>query len=328
MRRKKTLLFAISLFFFFQLFTSGGVSAREMEYPEKEIQFLVGYTAGTTMDLSARALSKVALKYLAKPLVVVNVPGAASTVAYNELVNAPPNGHTIAVITNAYRGTTIHQQNIPFNPKILKAVLGYAEYVKILFVRGDSPYGKFEDLIAYGRKNPGAIKWGHSGRGIAGHLQTTLLFRRANVQAIDVPYKGTPEFIQAVLGGHIMAAVVDISGVKNHVRAGTLKLVLAFGDERLKEFPEIPTSTEKGYTGLGVLNTIIYVCIHKDTPFDRVKKIHDALRKAVEDPEFIRIMEDMGQRVGYFAPEVVEESVIKTETLGVPLLKELKLFLQ
>ncbi len=328
MKMKKRMLLAISLIFFVQLFARGGVLAKEEEYPAKEIQVLVGYVPGTTHDLSARALAKVAPKYLKKPLVVVNMPGASSSIACNELVNSAADGYMIMVAGVGHRSVGIHQQRLTYDPKMMKTVLGYADYRQVLFVRGDSPYAKFEDFIAYGQKNPGAIKWGCAGRGNANHLQTLLLFRDANIKAIDVPYKGTPEFIQAVLGGHIMAAVVDISGVKSHVKAGTLKLVCTFAAERLPDFPEVPTSKEKGYVTSSLFSTMVNICIHRDTPADRVKKLHDALKKAVEDPEFRKPLEDMGQKVGYIPPETVDATILSMEKLGVPILKELKLFVQ
>lgn len=322
---KKKVLLVIFLLFFFQLFTSRVVGAKEKEYPEKEIRFLTGFVGGFT-DFSARALSKVAPKYLGKPVVVVTMPGGASAVAYNELVNSPPDGHTIGWITTGYNGITIHQQKVPFDPKVLKTVLGFTSYRQGLYVRGDSPYAKLEDFIAYGQKNPGAIKYGHQGKGIPPHLIGELFFRSANIKAIDVPFKGSPEIVQAVIGGHIMSGIGGVGANMPLFRAGTLKLVVTFVNQGLEEFPEVPSSKEKGYADLDAFNTIVYVCIHRDTPLDRFQKLHDALKKAVEDPEFKKILGEMGEKGGYIPPETVEETISETAKLAVPLLKELKLF--
>ena len=81
-------------------------------------------------------------KYLEKPLVVVNMPGAGSTTALNELAKSTPDGHTIGLMTSTYKSMTIHQQKIPFDPKILRPFLGYAELRQVLFTRADSPYAK------------------------------------------------------------------------------------------------------------------------------------------------------------------------------------------
>lgn len=298
------------------------------EYPEKPIQFLVGLAPGSLTDLSARALAKSASKYLEKQLVVVNTTGAAHTVALNELAKSTPDGYTIALIPSAYRTLIAHTQKAPFDLKVLKILLGYAEFRGVLFVRGDSPYVKMEDLVAYGRKNPGAIKFGHSGRGTAVHIQGALFFKSANVEAIDVPFKGNNEYVVAVIGGHIMAGVVDISGVKEQFLAGTLKPVVFFTNQRFNEWPDVPTSKEKGYADVSAINALIGLCVHKDTPPDRVKKLHDSLKKAIEDPEFRKVLDDMGLKCGYISPQGMEENISEAERIGVPLLKELKLFVQ
>jgi tripartite-type tricarboxylate transporter receptor subunit TctC len=326
MKRKGRIISAIWCIFILQCALLGVAGAKV--FPEKPIQFLVGFVPGSVTDLSARAISKVAPKYLEQPLVVVNMPGAASTVALNELAKSPPDGHTIALMTTAYRSLIVHQQKVPYDTKILKPLLSYAEFRHVLFVKGDSPYAKLEDLISFGQKNPGAIKYGHSGKGTSIHIQGALFFKGANVKAADVPYKGSAEYTQAVLGGHITAGVIDISGIKQHISAGTLKPVVAFMDHRMKDFPQIPTSKEKGFADVSTLNPLVSLCVHKDTHPDRTKQLHDALKKAVEDPEFTKVLDDMGLKWGYVTGEAVEEVITKAENVSIPLLKEMKLFVE
>ena len=313
---------------FVQLCVLGVVDARAEEFPARPIQFLVGLASGSVTDTSARALAKVASKYLEKPLLVVNIPGAAQTLAMNKLASSAPDGYTIALLTTTYKSLIVHMQKIPFDPAALKPLLGYAEFRQLLFVRADSPYSKLEDLIAYGQKNPGAIKFGHPGTGTAPYMQGVLFFKSANIQATDVPYKGSSDYTNAVLGGHLLAAIIDISGISHLIRAGTVKPVIAFVNQPITNFPEIPTSQAKGYVGLAALNPLVAIAIHKDTPADRIEKLHDALKRTVEDPEFAKVLDDMGLKGGYISPKVVEETISKAEEMGVPLLKGAKLYVQ
>jgi len=322
------LIVVIFFILFMQLFILEVIEAKEMEYPEKPIQFLVGQVAGSTTDLGARALSKIAAKYVEKPLVVVNMPGAMQTVAMNELAKSTPDGHTIGLMTSSYPSVNPHTQRLPFDVKVLKPLLGYVQFRHVIYVRADSPYAKLEEFIAYGQKNPGAIKFGHPGKGGVTCLQGLLFFKSANIKATDVPYKGSAEYIQAVIGGHIQCAIGDISGVAQYVRAGTLKPLVTFTDYRLKEVPEVPTSKEKGFADISALDPMVYIGIHRDTPVDRMKRLHDALKKTVEDPEFTKMFDDMGMKSGYVPPNKVGEIILKTENLVVPLLKELKLFIE
>jgi len=315
-------------FVVFSFFWSPDVYAQQKAYPEKEIKFLVGFTPGSALDLSVRAVSKVATKYLGKPLVVVNMPGAAQTVALNELVRSAPDGYTIAMTTNTYKVLTAHEQKMPFDPSLLKTVMGYAEFRHVLFVKGDSPFSTVEDLIAYGRKNPGAIKFGHSGRGVVPHLMGLIFFREAKVRAIDVPYTGSAEYIQAVIGGHIPTGIAEISGMKSLVQAGTVKLLLTYTDRRLKEFPSVPTAKEKGYADLNPFNSLISVCVRRDTPADKINTLNEAFKKGVEDPEYAKMLDEMGLVGRYMSAQMVDESTRKLDALATPLLKELNLFVQ
>ena len=297
-------------------------------FPDKPVQFLVGFSPGGPTDLSARAIAKVAPKHLGGQMVVVNLPGAASTVALAELARREPDGHTIALMMTSYRALVVHQQKLVFDPKVLKPLLGYAEFRQLLFVKGDFPHAKAGEFLAWGRKNPGAIKFAHSGRGTSIHLQGLLFFREARIDAPDVPYRGSGEYVQAVLGGHVTAGVIDIGGVKAHFPTGALRPVVAFVDERFKELPEVPTAKEIGIGGLSVFNPLVAAVVHRDTPADRLKKLHDALRKTAEDPEFLKALDTMGLKGGYMPPEVVEDTIARAEARAVPVLRDLKLLVE
>jgi tripartite-type tricarboxylate transporter receptor subunit TctC len=292
---------------------------------DKPVRFLVGFPAGALTDLSARALAGVASRYLEQQVLVVNVPGAAGSLAINELVKHPPDGNTLAMMTTSYKAIVVHQQKPPFDLVELKTLLGYAEFRQLLFVKGDSPFANVDDLIAHGRKNPGAIKFGHSGTGTSLHLQGVLFFRSAGIDAPDVPFKGSNDYVNAILGGHLPAAIIDIAGVRHLARAGTVKLVVAFVAERFPEFPDVPTAREKGYPGLEVFNPQLAVMFRNGTPPERVRSLHAAFKRATEDREFIKNIEAIGLKGGYIAPEAVDDTVSKAEAKAIPILKELKL---
>ncbi len=302
-----------------------GGQARAQQYPEKPLRFVVGLSAGSLTDLSARALAKVAAKYLDKPIIVTNATGAGQTVAMNEIANAQPDGHTMGMMTSSYQNLTIHMQKVPFDPKVLKPLLGYAELRYVLFVKADSPYAKFEDFIAYGKKNPGVINFGHSGRGTGIQVVGIAFFRNAGIQATDIPYKGSIDYLNAVLGGNLFSGVVDVSGVAQQARGGKVKLVVSFTEERMPEFPDVPTAREKGFPDLNSLNTLLCIVLHKDVPADRARVLHDALRKTTEDPELLKVLADMGLKGGYVPAATVQDMIVKAEKIGLPLLKELNL---
>jgi tripartite-type tricarboxylate transporter receptor subunit TctC len=324
--RKKWLLVFLSLVLsqFFALV----VVAKEGAYPEKEIRFLCGYSPGSVSDLNARMIAKIASKYLQKPLVVVNMAGAAGTPAVNELIKSAADGYTILTLTTGYFAYTRHSQKIPFDSNWIKPLMGYWEYSHVLFTRGESGYTRIQDLIAYGKKNPGAIKYGIPARGIGPHFMGALMFKNTDVKAVDLPFKGSSENAQAVIGGHAIVGIDDFAPVKHHVKAGTLKALVAFLDQRHKDLPDVPTTKELGYGDLAILNPLGIICVHKNTPSDRAQKIHDLMKKVTEDPEFKQMCDEMGQRCKYISPQTVTEAISRSEKLTVPMLKELNLFVQ
>ena len=170
------------------------------------------------------------------------------------------------------------------------------------------------------------MNYGGSGEGSTPDLIGKVFFRDTGLRATYVPFKGSNEYLVAVMGGHLLSGVIDISGVRKHVKSGALKLVVVFADQRLEEFPDVPSSREKGISDLNIFNSTLLIAVHKDIPRERYVFLHDAFKKAIEDPEFRRLAQDMGLKVGYTSRQAVEEGIRRTNATSVPLIKELGLY--
>lgn len=297
-------------------------------FPNKPIRVLIGYTPGSASEVSLRALVHVASKYIKQPLVVLNKPGANQAIALEGLATAAPDGYTIAMTTDTFISLTSHQQKLPFDVKALRVLLGYATLKHVLFVRSDAPYAKYDDFIAYGRTKGATINIGGTGQGTTPDLISRVFFRHANIRAAYIPYKGSSEYVAGVMGGYLQGGIVDLSGIKRQLDAKVFKVVMVFGDRKLEEFPDAPTSLEKGLGDLNLFNPLRCLVIHRGTPPDRVAMLHETFRKAVEDPEFRDWAEKSGVANEYFSPQAVEERIIRTEKFGIPLLKEFNLFVE
>ena len=304
---------------------SAPAHSQASQFPDRPIRFILGFAAGGPTDLSVRALATAAAKQLGQPLVVSNLTGAGGTLANAELARSPADGYTIAMNTSSYKAMTAHTQKLAFDLNEVRTLLGYAEFRHILFVKADAPWHSYEELIAYGRANPGMLKFGHVGPGTSLQLQGLLFFRSAGVQVTDVPYRGSSEFTNAVLGGHVDTAFIDIAGIRALARAGTVRLLVTITPQRFTDFPDVPTALEKGIQGPELFNPMVGVAIRASTPPDRVKRLHDALRRATEDPAFTKALDDIGLKSGYITPEAFDETVARASARAVPLLKELKL---
>jgi tripartite-type tricarboxylate transporter receptor subunit TctC len=277
------------------------------EYPIKPIEIFVPYGAGGSLDLGARLIAEIAKKYLAQPLIVLNKVGAGGTVAATEVFNSKPDGYKILYFANNFFVTTIKTQKIPFDPNYFVPLANFTEERMGLIVKSDSPWRTLSQLLDYGRQNPGKLKWGHTGRGIGQHLSQLLIFKKAGVETIDVPYKSSPEQLAAVLGGHLDATAMLYVTAKDHARAGTVRFLVTYSNRRYSDTPQ-------GFH------------IHKDTPEDIKQTLFDAFKKTYEDPEFKKGVVNIGVEPVFGGPEFMRNSMKKAEEVGVPILKELGLY--
>jgi tripartite-type tricarboxylate transporter receptor subunit TctC len=176
------------------------------DYPTKPIEILITYGPGGTSDLIARLISDVAKKYSSQPMFVTNRVGAGGTTAVSEIINSRPDGYKIVYMPNNYLATTIKTQRIPFDPNQIVPLINFVEVKQGLIVKSDAPWKTLGQFLDYAKKNPGKLRWNHVGRGIGSYLSVSFIFKKAGVELIDIPYKGAPEQVAALLGGHVDAA--------------------------------------------------------------------------------------------------------------------------
>jgi tripartite-type tricarboxylate transporter receptor subunit TctC len=302
---------------------------RGEQFPARPIEIVAPFTPGSPLDVVARIVADIAPKYLGQPVVVNNKPGAGGSLGAAEILNSKPDGYKLFITTNFFFAMTTKTQKIPFDPNHIVPLANMVQFADGLCVRGDSPWKTFAELVDYGKKNPGKIRWGHSGRGMVAHVGVLLTFRRAGVETIDIPYKGPPEKLAALLGGHIEAANMTYGTVVDHVRSGKVRFLYFFSDRRITRYPDlanVPTIAEIGYPDLTRLTPFVGLYVHKDTPPQIRKILTDALKKTYDDPDFKKAVEKMGDEPRFGGPEFISESIKHGAEIGVPMLKELGLY--
>lgn len=296
-------------------------------YPTKPVEIICPFTAGGTHDLMARLIAETSAKYLGQPMVVVNKPGAGTSIAAAEVINAKADaGYKIAILSNFFFATTVKTQKVPFDPYTLVPIANMWEVKQGLGVKSDSPWKTLDDLMAYGKKNPG-LRWGHNGRGITLHMIGLAMFKKAGIETIDVPYKGGSENLTALLGGHLDSSSNTYGIMQDHVRAGSVRLLCFYSDRRFSEPADVPSTTELGYPVVEKLATFIGLYVHKDTPQEIRKTLYDVLKKVSEEPAFKKGVEKIGEVPRFEGPEFIKEAVKKGEEVGVPIIKELGLYI-
>lgn len=273
------------------------------DYPNRPIKLIVPFGPGGSSDLVARLVAKDAEKYLGQPIVIENKAGAAAMIGLNELVQAKPDGYTIG-ITNSGMVTQpiygIAKYNYPVDVQALAQV---GEVPFLLMVKADSPWKTIEDFIAYAKANPTAINYGITGIGNTSHIGPEHLkfLARFPMQAIN--FDGGGKLITSVLGGHIQAGGINPVDIKEQVKAGSIRVLVVFGDKRIQDplFKDAPTAKERGYDVVVTLWQGFGA--PKNIPAPILKKLSDAFAKSIQSPEMQDSIRRLGLEPAYLGPE-------------------------
>ena len=265
-------------------------------FPARPVKYICPWPAGGSTDIVMRAFAESAGKALGQTMLVENKPGAGGTLGAIELVNARPDGYTLAQLPQGVFRIP-HMQKVQFDTlKDFTWIACLTGYTFGLVVPAASPIKSVKDLVDYARANPEKFTYGHTGNGTSPHLAVEEFAQRAGIKLQAIPFKGNAENMQAVLGGHVMGAS-DATGWGPHVDAGKLRLLATYGSKRTKRWPNVPTLDELGYKTIS------------DSPFGVggpkgmdpavVKTLHDAFRKTLDDPAVISVLDKYDQSVIY-----------------------------
>ena len=269
-------------------------------FPVRPIKLICPWPAGGSTDAVMRSIAESASKALGQQVVIENKPGAGGMLGPLELVTARPDGYTLSQIPHgAFR--IPHMQKVQFDTlRDFTWIICLTGYTFGLVVPADSPIKSIKDLVDYAKANPGKFTYGSTGTGTSPHLAVEEFAQRAGIQLNHVPFKGNAENMQAILGGHIMAAS-DATGWAPHVQSGKLRLLATYGSKRTKRWPDVPTLDELGYKT--VSDSPFGVCGPKGMDPAVVRTLHDGFRKTLDDPAVLATFEKFDQTVIYMNTE-------------------------
>jgi tripartite-type tricarboxylate transporter receptor subunit TctC len=272
-------------------------AARAQAFPGKPITLIVPWPAGGSTDRHHRTLAEIASKHLGQNILVENRPGAGGTLGPSQMaLTAKPDGYTIAQFPLGMLRYP-HMQKTNWHPiNDFTFILGVSGYTFGFVVRADSPYKTFNEYIEAARQQPGRIDYGSTGIGTSPHLLVEELAEVAKVKLNHVPFKGNADQMQSLLGGHVMAAS-DATGWDKFVDAGQMRLLLTFGEQRTQRWPTVPTAKDLGYN---VVSTSPYGLVGpKGMDPAVVKTLHDAFKKAMDDPRHLELLQQLNQTLWY-----------------------------
>ena len=269
-------------------------------WPSQPVKLLIAFPAGGPTDITMRALAENATRLLGQPVVIENRPGAGGTLPAQAMQQARPDGHTLAQIPlGVFR--LPYTTRINWDPvKDLSYILGITGYAFGIVVPSDSPIKDFAGFINWAKANPGKFSYGSTGVLTSPHLTMEDIAQRAGIAMNHIPFKGSADMMQAILGGQIMAAA-DSTGFAPHVASGKLRVLVTWGDKRLPKFPDTPTLTE---LGIPIVQASPYgLGGPKGMEPALVRRIHDAFKQAMEMPSHVEALARYDQALLYMSPE-------------------------
>jgi len=293
-------------------------------YPDREIEIMVPWGAGGATDVVYRTFGTVLPKYLNNvQTIVVNRPGGGAVPGYAEAMQKKADGYYfVAWATPSI--TKVHMSKTPYDAATFDAVINLVEAPCWFLVPKASPYKTLGDLLADAKARPGKVNLGNAGAGGGTHMIALAFEKAAGVSFNHVPHGGGAPAITAAVGAHVDVVIASPPEGVPQIESGDLRALAVFSKKRLEMFPDVPTAIEQGVQfALGQWRGL---AAPKGTDPAKIKVIHDAFKKTMEDPEFLKLAKQAGILLDYkgteeFAAFIKEqdklyEDIVKTNKLG------------
>lgn len=266
-------------------FASAERGAREGAYPSRPLRLILPSTIGGTSDLVARLIAAPLGDALAQPVVIEARPGAAGRIAVDYVAAAAPDGYTLLLANNAANAIGPGKQGgagvapmARFAPVTMLARLPI-----VVVVPPALGVHTLADLIARARRARGRLFYASGGLGSTSHIAAALLFKRAAVHPVHIPYAGTSMAVKDVLAGEVPVLFTHLGTVAALIHSGRLRALAVTGDHRMAEFPNVETVAEAGYPGFDV-TTWHGVVAPEGTPGPVISRLQDELARIVALP--------------------------------------------
>jgi tripartite-type tricarboxylate transporter receptor subunit TctC len=269
----------------FLAFALAALQASAQGWPQKPVRFIVPFPPGGATDISARLLGEKLSQIWGQQVIIENRGGAGGGVGAAEAARAEPDGYTLFFPSGSVVTANQHiYAKMGYDPeKDFVPVTNVVSGPQVLTVPANSPFKTVEDLIAYGRANPGKLTFGHAGIGSQTHLAAENFVYQAKFDALAVPYKGEGPGLAALVGGETNFFIGNVAASIGHINGGRIR---ALGVTSKTEAPQLPGVPPIAKTVPGFENTGWFgIVAPTGTPREIIQKIYRDTKKALEDTQ-------------------------------------------
>jgi len=279
------------------------------EYPSRPIRILVGLSAGSTSDILARSVAQKMNEAWGEPVLVENRPGAGGINAASVVASAAPDGYTLLLVSAGHAATAAMFPKLPYDTlRDFAGVSGIVNVPSILVVSPALGVKTVRELIALAKSKPGALNFSSPGVGSANHLAGELFTSLAGIQAVHVPYKGTPEAMTAVMSDTIQFNFSPVTNVMPLSHDGKLLALATSTGKRVATLPGLPTVAEAGVPGYR-FDPWYGMLAPAKTPRTLLDKLSGEVARIVELPDFREQMHALGAEPAPTTPEAFDALV-------------------
>jgi tripartite-type tricarboxylate transporter receptor subunit TctC len=283
-------------------------------YPEKPIRFIVPSAPGGSPDVLMRILLQQMSQQMGGTFVVENKPGASFVLGTMDVVKAPPDGYTLGygnIVSLAINRSLL--PSLPYDVERDLTLVSNVTYVfNMLAVNNNLPVRTVAELIDYAKKNPGKLTNGSSGNGTTGHLGGELFKVMTGTEIVHVPYKGSAQAINDLMGSQIQVMFDNVPSIGPHVKAGRVRGLGVSSPKRAASFPDIPTIAEAGVPGYET-NSWGGIIGPAKLPREVVLKLSTEIRAALAAPSVVERYRQLDSEIDGGTPEQFLE-LVRRET--------------
>ena len=288
------------------------LSAPAQDYPTKTIQIINPFPPGAVTDIVARILAPKLSTLLGQQVVIVNKAGGGGAVGIQAARDSAPDGYTILVTPPPIVLIPIVNKNSGFALKDFVPLALATSSPNTTVVKADAPWKSLEELLAEAKKNPGQLTYGSAGPGTTPHFIGELVKLKTKVDMTHVPLGSESAAATAVLGGHVNVAFLTLGTTRAHIEAGTMRALAVASNRRLKDFPNVPTTVEKGFPELNLKIWVGFFAPAK-TPPGVAKRLAGAIGEALKDPEVGALIEKAQALVENLGPPEAAKFLVEEE---------------
>jgi tripartite-type tricarboxylate transporter receptor subunit TctC len=278
-----------------------GTPSNAASYPAKSITIISPFPPGGGNDIVCRALSVKLSSILGQSVVVSNKAGGGGAIGIQSVKVAAPDGYTILSTPPPIVMLPLTTKGINFSHKDFIPLNIAVSAPSVLVVKSDAPWKELEDVIAEAKKKPGKLSYASTGFGGTPFFAGEFFKMVTETEITHVPMNGIAPAMSALLGGHVTLAFPESGAVLGHLQSGTVRALVVMAKKRLKDFPNVPTTAEKGYPKL-ITTSWHGFFLPSNTPAPVVKKLADAFHQALTDKEVVASLEKLGWVIENIGP--------------------------